>query len=116
MIKRLLAGLLTAFALSCLAAAVDANSATRAELESVHGIGPSICERILEERRNGAFKDWQDMIDRVKGVSQNNAAKFSAEGLTVNGQSYRGAALAAKKDDRAKAADAQPSVDMLVPE
>jgi competence protein ComEA len=109
MIKRMLAGMLAAFALSCFAAAVDANKATRAELESVKGIGPSISESILDERRNGAFKDWQDMIGRVKGVSHNSAAKFSAEGLTVNGEPYRGAMPAAKQGNRAEAADAQAS-------
>ncbi|HEY2978913.1 MAG TPA: helix-hairpin-helix domain-containing protein [Burkholderiaceae bacterium] len=116
MIKSVLAGLLVTFALSGLAAAVDANKATRAELESVNGIGPSIAERILDERRNGPFKDWQDMIDRVKGVSGSNAAKFSAEGLTVNGRSYRGATAAAKEDVKAKAADAQASAGRLAPE
>jgi competence protein ComEA len=109
MIKRMVAGLLAAFALSCLAAAVDANTATRAELESVKGIGPSISESILDERRKGAFKDWPDMISRVKGVSENSAAKFSAEGLTINGEPYRGAMPAAKKDAKANAADAQAS-------
>jgi competence protein ComEA len=109
MIKRMLAGMLAAFALSCFAAAVDANKATRAELESVKGIGPSIAESILDERRNGAFKDWQDMIGRVKGVSHNSAAKFSAEGLTVNGEPYRGAMPAAKQSNRAKTAEAQAS-------
>jgi len=109
MIKRMLAGLLAAFALSCFAAAVDANKATRAELESVKGIGPSIAERILDARRNGAFKDWQDMIGRVKGVSHNSAAMFSAEGLTVNGEPDRGAMPAAKQHDKAKAADALAS-------
>jgi competence protein ComEA len=108
MIKSMLAGLLAAFASSCFAAAVDANKATRAELESVKGIGPSISESILDERRKGAFKDWQDMIARVKGVSENNAARFSAEGLTVNGELYRGATPAAKKD-KVNAADAQAS-------
>ena len=116
MIKRMLAGLMAAFALSCFAAAVDANKATRAELESIKGIGPAISESILDERRNGAFKDWQDMIGRVKGVSHNSAAKFSAEGLTVNGRPYRSATAAAKQDDKASAADARASAGMLAPE
>lgn len=104
MIKGIVAGLLAAFAVICLAAPVDANQATQAELESIQGIGPSIAAKILNERRKRAFKDWQDMIDRVNGVGQSNAAKFSAQGLTINGAAYRGANPAAKKGDHAKAA------------
>ena len=88
MFKSILAALLAAFALTAFAA-VDANKASQAELESVKGIGPGISAKILEERKKGAFKDWQDMVDRVKGVSEGNAAKFSAEGLTVGGASYK---------------------------
>jgi competence protein ComEA len=95
-IKNILAGLLAALAVVC-HAAVDANKATQAELESIKGIGPSLCVKILDARRNGAFKDWPDMIDRVTGIGQSNAAKFSAEGLTVNGAPFRGVAPAAAK-------------------
>ena len=35
---------------------------------------------------------------RVKGVGDKNAAKFSAEGLTVGSASYKGAAPMVKKD------------------
>ncbi len=100
MIKRIVAGLLAAFTMVCLAAPVDANQATQAELESIQGIGPSIAAMILDERRKGAFKDWQDMIDRMKGVGQSSAAKFSAQGLTINGAAYRGAKPAAKEPAR----------------
>ena len=93
MIARLLAGMLVAaLAAVCHAASVDANTATQAELESVGAIGPSLAQDILRERRKRAFKDWPELIDRVKGIGQHNAAKFSAEGLTVNGAPYRGAA------------------------
>lgn len=90
MIKSIVIGLLAAMSLAC-HAAVDVNQATRAELEAVKGLGPSISERILDERHKGAFKDWQDLIRRVKGVGESNAAKFSADGLTVNGAFYRAA-------------------------
>jgi competence protein ComEA len=103
--KRILAGLLAALAAVCQAAPVDANTATQAELESVKAIGPSIAQEILEERRNGTFRDWQELIDRIKGIGGHNAAKLSAEGLTVDGASYRGAIPARQKKD-AKAAPA----------
>lgn len=75
-------------------AAVDANQANQAELEAVKSIGPAIAGRILDERKKAAFKDWGDMIDRVKGVGAGNAAKFSAQGLTVNGSGFDGAVAA----------------------
>ena len=87
-------------------AAVDVNKATAAELDGVKGIGPAISGRIVDERKKGNFKDWNDFIERVKGVGEGNAAKFSAEGLTVGGTSLKGAAAAptAKKDEKPVAA------------
>jgi len=70
-------------------AAVDVNKASQAELESIKGIGPSMSVRILDARKSGAFKDWADMQARVKGVRDGNSAKFSADGLTVNGAAFK---------------------------
>lgn len=73
-------------------AAVDVNNASRAELEAVSGIGPAVAGRILDERnKGGSFKDWRDLIGRVKGIGRGNAARFSAEGLTVEGAPFVGA-------------------------
>ncbi len=83
-------------------AAVDVNKATAAELDGIKGIGPAISGKIIDERKKGPYKDWQDFIDRVKGVGEGNAAKFSAEGLTVNGSTYKGVA-ATKKDEKSAA-------------
>ena len=98
-------------------AAVDVNKATAAELDGIKGIGPGISGKILDERKKGSFKDWSDFIERVKGVGEGNAAKFSAEGLTVGGASFKGVAAtpAAKKDDKPaakaeeKKAEAKPA-------
>jgi len=76
-------------------AAVDANKGTAAELDSIKGIGPSLSSKILDERKKSNFKDWADFISRVKGLGETNAAKFSAEGLTVNGTAFKAAAPAA---------------------
>jgi competence protein ComEA len=100
MIKKIIAGMLALFAAAAFAA-VDANKATQAELEAIKGIGPAVATKIIDERKKGAFKDWNDMVERVKGVGEGNAAKFSTEGLTVNGAAFKGAAPAAmKKDDK----------------
>ncbi len=118
MIKRLLAAVFALVAAAAFAA-VDVNKATQAELESIKGIGPAISTRILDERKKASFKDWADLVERVKGVGEANAARFSSEGLTVNGQVFKGAAPAAKapaKSDKApkveaKAAAAAPKAE-----
>jgi competence protein ComEA len=89
-------------------AAVDVNKATVAELDGVKGIGPGISSKILDERKKGDFKDWSDLIERVKGVGEKNAAKFSTGGLTVNGSGFNGApATAIKKDEKATTKEAK---------
>ncbi len=109
MLKHLLALVMALFAAAAFAA-VDVNKATQAELEAVKGIGPGISGKILDERKKGPFKDWTDLVDRVKGVGEGNAAKFSAAGLTVAGASFKGAAAAPapKKEDKPAAKPAAP--------
>ena len=118
MFKTLVATLLAFFVAVAFAAIVDVNKASQAELEAVKGIGPTIATKILDERKKAPFKDWNDMIERVKGVGEGNAAKFSAEGLTVNGAAFKAgtpAAATAKKEDKpavkrtAAAASATPA-------
>ena len=85
-------------------AAVDVNKANQGELEAIKGIGPSMSTKILDARKSGAFTDWSDLQSRVKGVGHGNAAKFSADGLTVNGAGYSAAAPALPKDAKKPAA------------
>ncbi|RYF35646.1 MAG: helix-hairpin-helix domain-containing protein [Comamonadaceae bacterium] len=108
MLKKILASLALLFAFAAMAA-VDVNKATEAELDSVKGIGPGTSKLILDERKKGSFKSWDDFISRVKGVGDKRAENLSEAGLTVGGTSYKPAsAAAAKKDDKAPAkADAK---------
>ncbi len=106
MIKKILAAMLALFAAAAFAA-VDVNKATPAELDTIKGIGPATAAKIVEQRKVGAFKDWQDLITRVKGVGDKNAAEFSTSGLTVNGAAFAGSpakptvpTAASKKDDK----------------
>lgn len=87
--------LLAVVALLCAATsyAADVNKATEAELDGVRGIGPAMTKRILEERKKGNFKDWNDLVERVKGVGPANAERFSKEGLTVNGEAFKSVAV-----------------------
>ena len=84
-------------------AAVDVNKASQAELESIKGIGPSMSSKILDARKTGAFKDWTDLQSRVKGVRAGNSAKFSGEGLTVNGAAFSATTVADSSARPAKA-------------
>lgn len=102
MLKKILAAVAMLSAAVCFAA-VDVNKASAAELDSIKTIGPGTSTKILDERKKGEFKDWNDFIERVKGVGEVNAAKFSAEGMTVNGEAFKGAAPAAKKVKEEKA-------------
>jgi competence protein ComEA len=82
-------------------AAVDANKGSAADLDGLKGVGPAMSKRILDARKQGEFKDWPDLMQRVKGVKEKKAEKLSAEGLTVNGQAFGGAAPAASKETKA---------------
>jgi competence protein ComEA len=100
MLKKLLAIMALVFYAATAFASVDVNTASAADLGALKGIGPAITGRIIAAR---PFKDWNDFIARVKGIGRKNAAKFSAEGLTVGGASLQGApAIAAKHPQRAK--------------
>ena len=78
-------------------AAVDINKASLAELEAVKGVGTATAGKILEERKKAAFKDWNDLMQRVGGIKQARAGKLSEAGLTVNGQGYKASAAPAEK-------------------
>ena len=69
-------------------AALEVNQATVAELDGIKGIGPSLSRQILVQRDQGPFKDWTDFLIRVPGVKDKTAARFSAQGLTVDGTTY----------------------------
>ena len=106
MIRNFIALLLAVFALNAFAA-IDVNQASQAELETVKGIGPGLSAKILKARQANTFKNWDDLVDRVGGVSPGNAARFSQAGLTVSGSAYNSTAAkpakAAKADKAPKA-------------
>lgn len=95
MLKKVFA-FFAAMSLMAAFAAVDINKGSPAELETIKGIGPAKSKLIVEERKKGEFKSWQDFISRVNGFGEASAAKLSAEGLTVGGASYKPAAKDAK--------------------
>lgn len=108
MLRQLIATALAALALNAFAA-VDANQASQAELETVKGIGPGLSGKILAARKASAFKDWSDFVDRVPGIGAGNASRFSQAGLTVAGKAYAGPTDAPKPDDKAGKAARKPA-------
>ncbi|MFM1765360.1 MAG: helix-hairpin-helix domain-containing protein [Limnohabitans sp.] len=102
MLKKILTTTALLFSLSSFAA-VDVNKANAAELDGIKGIGPSLSGKILKERNKGSFKDWPDLMHRVSGMGEKSSAKFSEQGLTVNGSGYQGSA--GSEPTKAKSAD-----------
>lgn len=91
-------------------AAVEINSADQAELDGIAGIGPATSKAILEERKkNGNFRDWSDLEQRVRGIGGKNSVKLSAAGLVINGQSLPSSPESGKatKPVKARAAEAK---------
>ena len=106
MLKTILSVFLMLYAAASFAA-VDANKANAAELDSVKGVGPAMSTRILDERKKSNFKDWPDLMHRVSGMGEKSSAKLSAQGLTVNGSVYQGTGASEPNKDKGsdKAAD-----------
>ena len=64
-------------------AAVNVNTASFDELQTISGIGPATAQRIVGERRKGPFKSLDDLQARVKGIGESRVRKMAAAGLTV---------------------------------
>lgn len=115
MLKKLLMFIAMLYA-SVVFAAVDVNQASAAELDGVKGIGPAISSRIVDERQKGTFKDWSDLLARVKGIGPKSAVKLSENGLTVGGSTYNNApAKASAAPAPAKAAPTAPAAATPAP-
>ncbi len=78
--------LLFALLLPLAAFALEVNTATRAELEQLSGVGVTTADKILRERSKRPFAGWDDLRTRVKGLSGTRMQQWQARGVTVNGQ------------------------------
>jgi len=67
---------------------LELNQASRAELESLPGLGIALTTRLLDARERRPFCDWQDLLRRHLGIGQALARKLSAHGLRIQGQSW----------------------------
>ena len=117
MLRILISFILAAFAFTAQTAhaAVDANKANQAELETIKGIGPGLSTKIIDARKTGAFKDWGDLVDRVSGVGPGNAARFSQAGLTVGSAAYAASADKPANERKVSAKAQQPAMKTAAP-
>jgi len=111
MLKKLLVGLVTLIATIGMAiAAVNINTATQEELESLPNVGPVKAKAIIDYRKtNGNFKTIDD-VKNVKGVGDKTFDKLKSQ-LSVSGATVVEAAPAkpAKAEKPAKAAESKPA-------
>jgi competence protein ComEA len=111
--KKLLLALVAFFALSFGAfAAVNLNTATKEELDTVKGIGPVKAQAIIDYRnQHGPFKSVDD-LKNVKGFGDKTVAKMRSE-LSVSGATTVGSGPAkagkaeAKKEEKAETSKAE---------
>lgn len=98
--KKLLLAIIASFTFSGLAmAAINLNTASKAELEVVKGIGPQKAEAILEYRKkNGPFKNL-DELKNVTGFGDKSVANMRSE-LTVDAAAPLAAKAGAGKDEK----------------
>ena len=106
--KKLLLILVACFAFAINAfAAVNINTASQAELETIKGIGPAKAQAIIDYRtKSGPFKTVDD-LDNVKGFGKKTVDKVRSD-ISVSGTtSVAPAAAKAAAAQPAKAVDAK---------
>jgi competence protein ComEA len=86
-------------------AAVNINTATQQELETLKGIGPVKAKAIIDYRaKNGPFKSQADLVN-VPGIGEKTVEKLKAD-LAVSGSTNTAGAKVAAKGATATAAPA----------
>jgi competence protein ComEA len=63
--------------------AVEINTATDEQLQSLRGIGPAMAGRIIAERARAPFSSLADLDERVKGVGTITLRRWVTDGLVL---------------------------------
>ena len=86
--KRIAFGIAIAMLASIAWAQVDLNKASEIELDGLTGVGPTLTREVMTERKKAPFRDWSDVMQRVKGIGPKKATNLSEQGVRVQGQGY----------------------------
>jgi competence protein ComEA len=97
-------------------AAVNVNTATQEQLESLNGIGPAKAKAIIDYRnKNGAFKTVED-LDKVPGIGAGVLGKIKGDVTLTGSTTVKADAKGdAKKAEPAKAATPGASAAPVTP-
>jgi len=76
MLKKIIVGMLLFATLSFGMTLSKLNSASKAELMEINGIGEVKAGLIFKEKRKGKFKSFADLIERVDGIGEQTAANI----------------------------------------
>jgi competence protein ComEA len=88
MIPKTTAVLVTGLFAGLCFAQIELNQASEIELDSLKGIGPATTRQVLAERQKAPFKDWPDVLARIRGLGPLKATQLSEQGLRVEGAPY----------------------------
>ncbi len=88
MITKIAATIATVLLAGVAWAQVDLNKATEIELDGLKGVGPALTREVMTEREKAPFRNWPDVMQRVKGIGPKKAANLSEQGVRVQGQGY----------------------------
>jgi competence protein ComEA len=69
-------------------AQMELNQAKEMDLDGLNGVGPTMTREIMNERQKTPFRDWADVMQRVKGIGPKKAASLSEQGVRVQGLGY----------------------------
>ncbi|HLK05681.1 MAG TPA: helix-hairpin-helix domain-containing protein [Candidatus Acidoferrum sp.] len=58
---------------------INLNTAGRAELTEIPGVGPELADRIVNERRKGPFRRYMELVERVPGIGEKTLEKIRGE-------------------------------------
>jgi len=81
MIPKTTAVLVTGLFAGLCFAQIELNQASEIELDSLKGIGPATTRQVLAERQKAPFKDWPDVLARIRGLGSPTAPQLSGQGL-----------------------------------
>jgi len=77
--KKIIAGVLLLATMTFGMSLSKLNSATKAELMEINGIGEVKAAEIIKQRRKGKFKSFDDLMERVDGIGEQTAANIKGD-------------------------------------